>query len=60
MPHITDHIIERINEASLVPVADVNGVLGAPDIVIIELGENHQRENVANVIFTAPFDKAVQ
>jgi CTP synthase len=38
VPHITDHIIERINEASQVPVADADGVLGLPDIVIIELG----------------------
>lgn len=38
VPHITDHIIERINEASQVHVADADGVLGLPDIVIIELG----------------------
>ena len=38
VPHITDHITERIQHASQFPVANNAGVLGLPDIVVVEIG----------------------
>lgn len=38
IPHITDEITSRILEAGKVQVADLNGTIGDPDIVLVELG----------------------
>lgn len=38
IPHISDHIGDRIEEASRIPVHGPDGLLHRPDIVIVELG----------------------
>jgi CTP synthase len=38
VPHITNHIQERIEEASRIPVEGPDGTTGVPDVVIIEVG----------------------
>jgi CTP synthase len=38
VPHITDEITKRIIEAGQMKVTDINGVIGIPEIVIVELG----------------------
>lgn len=38
VPHITDHILSRIEKAAAIPVANRLGVKQIPDIVVIELG----------------------
>lgn len=38
IPHITDHITQRIQNASKTKIADIEGVLGEPDIVVVEIG----------------------